>query len=605
MDFFYLVLILIILMHLNIMQSQVYASIFYFCEKVDEVLAKIRPSFLIFFTIICTLSVLLLTNLLVFYWHIIRRKGIRQLFFSTLRKIPIIRKEFEKQQSQVINKIKKQLKISDGNGLSTETFVTFPEASKSPSEILSILRQRWGQDPPFKQQQRQQQYNEEVRGNRNKQVVLEENQLENQYEKVVYNSDGFDSKVSGTVYVASKELKQLLNEAYGMYSLSNPMHSDVFPSVRQIESEVVKMTSTLLGGDEHTCGCVTSGGTESILLAVLAARNYMRQHKGITQPELVVADSGHAAYHKAAQYFGITLVSVPVHPKTFKLTARDVQRHISRNTIMVVAAAPGFPHGVIDEVVEIAKLTKRRRILLHVDCCLGGFVLPFARKLGYSIPEFDFSVEGVTSISADTHKFGMSHKGTAVLMYKNAGIRKFQYASITEWTGGLYISPGLAGSRAGGLSVTAWSAILYHGWQGYLESTQKIMEVAKQFEQGIQQIEGLEVVGKPDMCLVAFRSNDPQVNIYFVNDLLSSRGWSLNALQHPAALHICFTFAHTKPGWIDVLIDDLKECVQQARQRPELAKEGSAPMYGFANQTPDREALGEFLVAYQDVLLDS
>eukprot|EP00878_Enallax_costatus_P033408 GHUV01036837.1.p1 GENE.GHUV01036837.1~~GHUV01036837.1.p1 ORF type:complete len:313 (+),score=53.53 GHUV01036837.1:569-1507(+) len=255
----------------------------------------------------------------------------------------------------------------------------------------------------------------------------------------------------GVVYISNEAHKELLDETYALFSWTNPLHADVFPSVRQMEAEVVAMTAAMMNGGPNTsapdaCGAMSSGGTESILLAVKAARDYMAAHKGIRHPEMVVGVSAHAAYWKAAEYFNIKLVQAPLGPD-YRLHGSTVARYITRNTVLVVASAPGFPHGVVDDVAGIATAARKRGVLCHVDACLGGFLLPFVERLGYEVPLFDFRVPGVTSMSVDTHKFGMAHKGTSVILYRSPNIRRHQFTAITDWTGGLYISPSMAGSR--------------------------------------------------------------------------------------------------------------------------------------------------------------
>ncbi|KAE8698979.1 Sphingosine-1-phosphate lyase [Hibiscus syriacus] len=239
-------------------------------------------------------------------------------------------------------------------------------------------------------------------------------------------------KCSGTVYIGGSESEghfSLISEACSMFQHTNPLHLDVFQSVGRFEAEVVAMTADLLGSKEKASGGqvrgnMTSGETESILFAVKTSRDYMKMKTGITKPEMVIAESAHSAYDKAAQYFNIKLRSVPVN-KEFKADVKAIRQHINRNTIMIVGSAPGFPHGIIDPIEELGKLADSYGICFHVDLCLGGFVLPFARKLGYQIPPFDFTVKGVTSVSIDVHKYGLAPKGTSVVLYRNHEIRKF------------------------------------------------------------------------------------------------------------------------------------------------------------------------------------
>ncbi|XVF85310.1 hypothetical protein PTKIN_Ptkin17bG0107400 [Pterospermum kingtungense] len=410
-------------------------------------------------------------------------------------------------------------------------------------------------------------------------------------------------KCSGTVYIGGSESEghfSLINDACSMFAHTNPLHMDVFQSVAKFEAEVVAMTADLLGSREkasggQVCGNMTSGGTESILLAVKTSRDYMKMKKGITRPEMIIAESGHSAYDKAAQYFNIKLRRVPVN-KDFQADVKAIRKQINRNTILIVGSAPGFPHGIIDPIEELGKLAYSYGICFHVDLCLGGFVLPFARKLGYPIPPFDFTVKGVTSISVDVHKYGLAPKGTSVVLYRNHDIRKNQFVAVTEWTGGLYVSPTIAGSRPGGLIAGAWAAMMSLGQEGYLENTRKIMEVSKMIEQGIKEIPELFIIGKPAMTIVAFGSS--VLDIFEVNDILSSKGWHLNALQRPDSIHICVTLQHVPI--VDTFLQDLREAVRTVKANPGPISGGLAPIYGAAGRMPDRGMVQELLVSLMD-----
>ncbi|KAL3649893.1 Dihydrosphingosine phosphate lyase [Castilleja foliolosa] len=413
----------------------------------------------------------------------------------------------------------------------------------------------------------------------------------------------WQGKCSGTVYIAGNEEEghfSLINEACSMFAHTNPLHLDVFPSVVRFESEVVTMTAALLGSKEKAsggqiCGNMTSGGTESILLAVKTSRDYMKVKKGITSPEMIIPISAHSAYDKASQYFKIKLWRVPVG-QDFRADVKAIKRHINRNTIMIVGSAPGFPHGIIDPIEELGELTSSYGICLHVDLCLGGFVLPFARKLGYPIPPFDFTVKGVTSISVDVHKYGLAPKGTSVVLYRDHDIRKHQFVAVTEWTGGLYVSPSIAGSRPGGLIAGAWAAMMSLGLEGYLENTRKIMETSKRIEKGVREIPELFIVGKPDMTIVAFGSDI--LDIFEVNDLMSSKGWHLNALQRPNSIHICVTLQHVTV--VEDFLKDLSDSVQTVKANPGPINGGLAPIYGAAGKMPDRAMVQDLLVDFMD-----
>ncbi|KAK1553069.1 hypothetical protein Q3G72_028290 [Acer saccharum] len=409
----------------------------------------------------------------------------------------------------------------------------------------------------------------------------------------------WQGKCSGTVYIGGSESEghfALINEACSMFAHTNPLHLDVFQSVARFEAEVVAMTAALLGNKEkasggQVCGNMTSGGTESILLAMKSSRDYMRYKKGITKPEMIIPESAHSAYDKASQYFNIKLWRVPVS-KNYLADVKAIRRYISRNTILIVGSAPGFPHGIIDPIEELGELALSYGICLHVDLCLGGFVLPFARTLGYPIPPFDFCVPGVTSISVDVHKYGLAPKGTSVVLYRNHDIRKHQFVAVTEWSGGLYVSPTIAGSRPGGLIAGAWAAMMSLGQEGYLEYTKAIMEVSKSLQKGIKEIPELFIIGRPDMTIVAFGSD--AFDIFEVNDIMSSKGWHLNALQRPNSLHICVTLQHVPV--VDDFLRDLKESVETVKANPGPIKGGLAPIYGAAGKMPDRGMVQELLV---------
>ena len=330
--------------------------------------------------------------------------------------------------------------------------------------------------------------------------------------------DGF---VSGCVYHGDPDFVDFMNRVYAIQSQSNALHSDVWPSVSKFEAEIVSMTATMLGAGQaeaEVCGSVTSGGTESILLAMKTYRDWARDKKGIRKPNVVAATSAHTAFDKAAQYFDIDLVRVPV-ATDFRADVTTMAQAITRDTIALVGSAPGFPHGVIDPIAELSEIARERGIGFHTDACLGGFVLPWAGQLGYPVPAFDFRLPGVTSMSADTHKYGYAAKGTSVVLYRSPELRRYQYFTATEWPGGLYCSPTLAGSRPGALVAVCWAAMTAIGEQGYRDSTKRVLETAATIRRGIESIPELEVLGDP-LWVIAFRS--PALDIYRVLDAMSA-----------------------------------------------------------------------------------
>ena len=345
------------------------------------------------------------------------------------------------------------------------------------------------------------------------------------------------------------------------------------------------------------CGSLSSGGTESILLAMKTYRDQAREERGITHPEMVAPASAHPAFDKAAHYFGIRMIRVPVGAD-FRADVDAMRKALTRNTIVVIGSAPSFPHGVIDPIPELSALARARGIGFHTDACLGGFVLPWAKRLGYPVPDFDFRLPGVTSMSADTHKFGYAAKGTSVVLYRGSALRAHQYFTSTEWSGGIYFSPSFAGSRPGALIAAAWASLVSTGEAGYLDATRRILETAERIKRGIRALPELHVLGDP-LFVIAFGARS--LDIYQVMERLSAKGWSLNGLHKPAAVHLCVTLRHTQPGVAERFLEDLREAVEFVRAHPEQ-KGGMAPVYGLAGTLPFRGLLSDLLKKYMDLI---
>jgi glutamate/tyrosine decarboxylase-like PLP-dependent enzyme len=311
----------------------------------------------------------------------------------------------------------------------------------------------------------------------------------------------------------------------------------------------------------------------------------------------VAPASAHAAFDKAAQLLELELLRVPVGPD-YRADVGSTRRALGPRTLVVVGSAPSFPHGVIDPIADLAQLCEEHGLGLHVDACLGGFVLPWAQRLGYPVPDFDFRIRGVTSISADTHKYGFAAKGTSVVLYRGAELSRHQYFVSTDWSGGLYFSPTLAGSRPGGLSAACWAALVSIGESGYLDATRSILETAAGIRRGIESIPDLYVLGDP-LWVIAFASRS--VDIYRVLDEMARRGFSLNGLQHPPSVHLCVTLRHTQPGVAERFLRELAEAVEVVRSTP-ASKHGMAPIYGMAGSFPARGAIAELLRRYVERL---
>ena len=406
-------------------------------------------------------------------------------------------------------------------------------------------------------------------------------------------------RVSGSIYHGGHDHYAFLTEAFRLFAHANVLQRDMYPSATKLEAEIVAMTASMLHGDEHVCGVVTFGGTESLINPMLVYRERGRAERGITEPEVIIPVTAHVALDKAAHLLGIKLLKAPLGTD-WRADVGWIRAHVTSNTVAIVGSAPNYAHGVIDPIEQLAEIALERDIGLHVDGCLGGFILPWGERLGYRIPRFDFRIPGVTSISADTHKYGYALKGTSVLLYRDAGLRKYQYFTNPDWPGGIYFSPGLSGSRSGGVVAATWAAMVSLGERGYLEIARKIFETAAAIRDGVASIPELEVIGDPTF-LVAFRS--PQLNIYHVDDHLIAKGWRLNALQLPPALHFCVTRPNTAPGVAEAFVADLREAVEYAKH-PARAEPKSGALYGLGGSPSGNEVLNMLFTAALDAMYE-
>ena len=387
-------------------------------------------------------------------------------------------------------------------------------------------------------------------------------------------------KISGSYYHAGKEHFAFLNQIYGLFSHVNILQRDMCPSGTKFEAEVVSMTAKMLNADavsppDEVVGAITSGGSESIMIPMLAYRERARAERGITAPEMVVPSTAHPAFEKGAWYFGIKLIKTPVGPD-FLADVGAMRAAITKNTIAIAGSAGNYPHGLIDPLDRLSDLALEFGIGLHSDGCLGGFLLPWIERLGYKIPTFDFRLRGVTSMSCDTHKFGAGPKGASVVLYRNRALRRYQYFSVTDWSGGLYASPTIAGSRSEGISAATWAAMVSMGEEGYLQLAREIMQVADAIKAGVAAIPEIKIVGDPTFC-IALRSDS--VDIYHVNDYLASKGWRMNGSQLPPGFHFCITRPQTVPGIAEQFLADLRAGVAYAKTPPPNSPKSGA-MYG-------------------------
>lgn len=371
-----------------------------------------------------------------------------------------------------------------------------------------------------------------------------------------------DGRTFGMVYDAGPEAHELLEAVAARFLHDNALNTMAFPSLGRIQSEVVGITAGLLHG-EHAAGFMTSGGTESILMAVKAARDRGRAERAITEPEIVLPASAHAAFHKAAHDFGLRVRKVGVRPD-WRADVDQVADAVNDNTVLVVGSAPQYPQGVIDPIPEMAAIAAEAGANFHTDACMGGFVLPFMEQLGHPIPPWDFRVEGVTSISADLHKLGYAPKGASVILHRSKDLRRYQTFVFDDWLGGFYASPNMQGTRSALPMACAW-AILHHlGTEGYLRLTEKTIRTHRRLVDGIRAVPGLTVLGEPDAHLFAM-SADPDaahpLDVFALGDALAARGWFHDRQTPPDSLHATVS-AGNEPV-VDAYLADLAACAQE------------------------------------------
>jgi len=406
-----------------------------------------------------------------------------------------------------------------------------------------------------------------------KEVVLEELAAMSAAENPTWEG----GQCSGTMYCGDHDHYDYLNEAFSHFSYVNSLQRDMCPSATKFEAEVIAMTLDLLGAAALTetipAGLVTSGGSGSIAHAVLAYREH-RPTAG--RPNMIKPETAHPAFSKAGHLFGVEMRIAPVDPVTTLVDVDWVADHVDENTVALIGSACNYGYGTVDPITELGALALERGVGLHVDGCLGGFILPFGRELGYDIAPFDFTVPGVTSISADTHKYGYALKGTSVLCFADKALRNDQYFYLTDWSGGKYCSPGMDGSRSAGLLAATWAAMVHLGRSGYRRYAEQIFSTSATMQAAVRSHDSLRIMGQPSF-LFSFTSDE--YDVYLVNDFLRTRGWRMNGQQYPNAIHMAVTRPQTQPGVAEKWAIDLGDAVAFAlAHQDEAAKSGA--IYG-------------------------
>lgn len=394
-----------------------------------------------------------------------------------------------------------------------------------------------------------------------------------------------NGKVWSLVYYIDEAHQDFHKEAYFKFACENGLNPTAFKSLKKMENDIISATADILNGTDEVCGVVTSGGTESCLMAVKTYRDMARDKRRVKKPEMIIPESAHVAWYKASEYFGVKIRMIPLlEDLTPDLNA--MKKMINRNTVMILGSAPEYPHGTIDPIEKMGAIAQKHNIPLHVDACVGGFILPFMAMNGVELPKWDYRVPGVTSISADIHKYGYAAKGASTITYRNLDYLKYQMFVQPNWSGGVFASSALLGTRPGGAYAAAWATLQYFGKEGYQKLAKETYEAVNKLKDGIKAIPELDIMGNPQGPLFAYQSVDPNVNIYAVGDQMDAKGWQVNRNQKPDGLHAMVTAQHLKV--VDQYLSDLKESVAIVKANPELANQGGAATYGMMAHIPMR-----------------
>lgn len=387
------------------------------------------------------------------------------------------------------------------------------------------------------------------------------------------------------VYHLDEEHDDFAARAYRMYSSANGLNPAAFRSLKRLESEIVSIEAGLFHGGDETCGVLTSGGTESCLLAVKTYRDMARKKRRVRRPNMVLPATAHVAWFKASEYFGVKVRLLPM-TADYATDISRLRRMIDRNTVMVLGSAPEYPHGTIDPIARMGEIAAARGVPLHVDACVGGFILPFMEMNGVELPPWDFRVPGVTSISADLHKYGYAAKGASSILYRNLDLLKHQMFVYQDWPGGVFASPALLGTRPGGAYAAAWAVLQKFGVEGYRELAAQTTEAVEALKAGIARLDGLRILGRPQGPLLSYGASDRDVSIFAVADQMEQKGWSVNRVQNPDGIHAMVTAQHR--AVTGDYLADLEAAVAAVRADPSLAQAGGAATYGMLAHVPLR-----------------
>ena len=419
------------------------------------------------------------------------------------------------------------------------------------------------------------------------------------------DGDAAGARLFSLVYPTRPDVLEVAKDAYLRFFSENALNPMTFPSLRRFETEVLGMTQELFHAPDGAGGSMSSGGSESLLLAVKTARDWARATRPeIKEPEVLLPATAHPALHKAAHMVGVKAVVIPTRAD-FTADVEAARALLNERTILIVGSAPQYPHGVMDPIAELAALAESRGVLCHVDACFGGFLLPWVEKLGHEVPAWDFRVPGVTSISADLHKYAYTAKGASTILYRTRALRKHQYFVHADWPGGLFGSPSVLGTRPGGAIAAAWAVMTYLGEEGYLDLARQAMSATGTIARGVSDTPGLRVLGKPVMASLAIGADSASVpgpsgdglDLYVLADRMQARGWRLDRGQSPPSLHLTVSPAHD--ALAATFVDDLRACAREVVDTGAQAQ-GAAAMYGMLGKLPDRGVVRDALLDFMD-----
>ncbi|KAK2150178.1 hypothetical protein LSH36_419g01016 [Paralvinella palmiformis] len=506
-------------------------------------------------------------------WHKEGLDGILRILINLLKTLPGFEYIIQQVLSSEVKSFTKQMKGSEGEGRPVK--VKLPEKGIPRDQLLTEMEKLKGEQKPKK-------------GKLFAYIFTKDDETFRLQQKAY---DLFTEKTG-----MNPEHDQLIRLFYEAFMHENALNPLMFPNLRRFENEIISMTSEMMHGDHDVVGSLTSGGTESILMAMKVYRDRARKlWPRIKHPQMVAPITIHPAHEKAAHYFGFEIIHVPVG-NDFIPDVDDYERAITPNTIALLASAPQYCHGIVDPIEEISDIAIKKGLPLHVDSCFGGFMLPWVEKLGYPVPKYDFRLPGVTSISADVHKYGYSSKGASVILYRNSELRKYQIFAYSRWPGGLFGSPSMAGSRPGGLIASAWVALMSLGVSGYMEMAKKLMDTTNKLKDGINRIESLHILGKPHMTSFAIGSHDPDVDIMVVGDVMERGGWRVERQLSPESLHCTILPSHI--AVVEELLQALKTAVMEVKSQKGQVRSGSSAMYGMVAKIPEKTIIDDFIVEF-------